>query len=127
LETEEEGVMYSKLVVAVATAAASLALVGSGVAEPQSSAVATTVVKVKAKDFLFVLSKKTVLHGRVKFVVSNPSPAVHDFAIAGKKTKMIKPGKSATLTVVLKKGRYPYKCTVDSHAKLGMKGFLKVK
>jgi uncharacterized cupredoxin-like copper-binding protein len=119
--------MYSKLVVVAAIAAASLALIGTGGAQRQSTAVATTVVKVKAKDFLFVLSKKTVLHGRVKFVVTNPSPAVHDFAIAGKKTPMIKPGKSATLTVVLKKRNYTYTCTVDSHAKLGMKGILRVK
>jgi uncharacterized cupredoxin-like copper-binding protein len=119
--------MYSKLIAAGAVAAAALALTASSIAQPRSTSVATTVVKVKAKDFLFVLSKKTVLHGRVKFVVTNPSPAVHDFAIAGKKTKLIKPGKATTLTVVLKKGKYPYKCTVDSHAKLGMKGILKVK
>ena len=119
--------MYSKLLALGVIGAAMLVLAGSSLARPESTSVASTVVKVKAKDFLFVLSKKTVLHGRVKFVVTNPSPAVHDFAIAGKKTKMIKPGKSATLTVVLKKRRYPYRCTVDSHAKLGMKGILKVK
>jgi plastocyanin len=27
---------------------------------------------------------------------------------------------------MLEKGSYPYKCTIDSHAKLGMKGVLRV-
>ena len=119
--------MYSKLLALGMIAAATLVLAGSSLARSDSTAVATTVVKVKAKDFLFVLSKKSVLHGKVKFVITNPSPAVHDFAIAGKKSKLVQPGKSTTLTVVFKKkGKYPYKCTVDSHAKLGMKGVLKV-
>jgi uncharacterized cupredoxin-like copper-binding protein len=124
--TKPGGLMYSKLLVVGALAAATLVVVGSSFARPDSTSVATTVVKVKAKDFVFVLSKKSVLHGKVKFVITNPSPAVHDFAIAGKKSKMVQPGKSTTLAVVLKKGKYPYKCTVDSHAKLGMKGVLKV-
>jgi uncharacterized cupredoxin-like copper-binding protein len=118
--------MYSKLLAVGMIAAATLVLAASSVAQPESTSVATTVVKVKTKDFLFVLSKKTVLHGQVKFVISNPSPAVHNFVIAGKKSKLIKPGKSTTLTVVLKKGKSPYRCSVDSHAKLGMKGILKV-
>ena len=36
------------------------------------------------------------------------------------------PGQTTTLTVTLKRGSYPYKCTLDSHAKLGMKGVLRV-
>ena len=39
---------------------------------------------------------------------------------------MIGPGKSTTLTVMLKKGTWAYSCTVDSHKELGMKGKLKV-
>ena len=30
------------------------------------------------------------------------------------------------MTVTLRKGKYPYRCTVDSHAELGMKGVLRV-
>ena len=116
--------MQLKLVTVGLVALASLALAGAGIARPDASS--ATTVRVKAKDFLFVLSRKTVPHGKVTFVITNPSPAVHDFAIAGKKSKMVKPGKATTLTVTLKKGSYPYKCTVDSHAKLGMKGVLKV-
>ena len=116
--------MYSKLLAGGMIAAAALMLAGSSGARPQSTAV-TTVVRVKA-DFVFVLSRKTVPHGRVEFVITNPSPVAHDLAIAGHKSKLVQPGKSRTLTVTLKRGHYPYRCTVDSHAKLGMKGVLVV-
>src|SRR4029453_3487598 len=107
-------------------AALSAALTVAGGAAAGSSAVATTSVRVTAKDFFFRLSTKTVPHGRVTFVIKNVSSAVHNFEIAGHKSKMIGPGKTTRLTVTLKRGRYPYKCTVDSHAQLGMKGVLRV-
>jgi uncharacterized cupredoxin-like copper-binding protein len=103
-----------------------LALTGGGVAAAHTAAAHTTTVKVTAKDFSFVVSPKTVHHGRVMFVIKNAGATAHDFAIAGHVSKMVKPGKTVTLTVTLKKGRIPYKCTVDSHAQLGMKGVLKV-
>ena len=65
-------------------------------------------------------------HGRVKFVIRNASPAQHDFAIAGHTSKTIGLDQTTTLIVTLKRGRYPYRCTVDSHAELGMKGVLRV-
>ena len=40
----------------------------------------------------------------------------HDFKIAGKKTPLLKHGKSYTLTVKLSKGKHPYTCTVKNHA-----------
>lgn len=104
----------------------SLALVGAGGASARTGAVHATTVQVAAKDFKFVLSKKTVSHGRITFVIKNVGAAAHDFAIAGHRSKSIAPGKTTRLTVTLKRGRYPYKCTVDSHAELGMKGVLKV-
>jgi uncharacterized cupredoxin-like copper-binding protein len=43
--------------------------------------------------------------------------------IAGKKTKNLNPGQSATLTVrFTKKGRFAYSCTIFGHASAGMKG-----
>jgi plastocyanin len=107
-------------------AALSLALVGAGGAAAGGSAVRTTTVHVTAKDFSFGLSTKTVRHGRVTFVIKNTSAALHDFAIAGHTSKTIGPGKTTRLTLTLKRGSYPYKCTVDSHAELGMKGVLRV-
>jgi uncharacterized cupredoxin-like copper-binding protein len=83
-------------------------------------------VTVKAKEFSFALSKTSVAHGKVTFSVKNVGKVAHDFSIAGHKTAMLSPGKSAKLVVTLKSGKYPYTCTVDSHAKLGMKGTLTV-
>jgi uncharacterized cupredoxin-like copper-binding protein len=90
-----------------------------------ASSTATT-VKVTAKEYKFVLSTKTARHGTVIFKVTNKGKFKHDFKIAGKKTTMLKPGKSATLTVTLAKGKtYTYICTVPGHAQLGMKGKFK--
>ena len=60
------------------------------------------------------------------FKVTNKGKLKHDFKIAGKKTMMLKPGKTASLTVTLAKGKtYTYICTVPGHAQLGMKGKFK--
>lgn len=100
---------------------------GAGVASAKPAATPTRTVKVTAKDFRFGLSTMTVEHGRVKFVISNTGASPHDFVIAKHASKTIEPGQRTTLTVALKPGRYQYRCTVDSHAELGMKGVLRVK
>ena len=101
-----------------------LAVVGTAGAR---STVSATTVHVTATDFAYKLTSKTVKPGRVTFVIKNASPALHDFAIGGHSSKTIGPGKTTRLTVMLKPGRYLYQCTVDSHAELGMKGFLRVR
>ena len=102
-----------------------LALVGAGTAVASPAAKKGTVVNVTAKDYSFVLSRKSVPHGPVTFAIENEGKAVHDFEIAGHTSKTIAPGKSTTLKVQLKAGRYPYKCTVDDHSMLGMRGVLR--
>ena len=98
-----------------------------GGAASASAAVQTPVllktVTVKASEFKFTLSSKSAKRGIVIFKVTNVGKVSHDFSINGRKTKMISPGKSDTLRVVfLKKGPYPYMCTVPGHAPAGMKG-----
>ena len=90
----------------------------------QNHATATS-ISVKATEFKFTLSKKSALHGKVTFKVTNKGHLKHDFKINGKKTSMISPGKSASLTVTLKKGSFKYTCTVPGHAAAGMKGTFK--
>jgi uncharacterized cupredoxin-like copper-binding protein len=111
-------------VAVLSTSVLALAVAGAAAAGPSAPQAAT--VKVTAKDFTFVLSPKTVAHGRVTFAIKNTGHASHDFVIAGHTSKTIAPGKSTRLTVTLKRGKYPYKCSVDSHASLGMKGVLRV-
>ena len=58
--------------------------------------------------------------------MTNRGKLSHDFKIAGKKTVLLKPGKSVTLNVTLKAGqvrvRFP-----TGHAAAGMKGILTAK
>jgi uncharacterized cupredoxin-like copper-binding protein len=90
-----------------------------------SSRATATTVKVTAKEYKFILSRKSAPHGKVIFKLVNKGKLKHDFKIVGKKTKQLGPNKSTTLTVTLKKGKHAYICTVDSHAKFGMKGVFK--
>jgi len=111
--------------------AATAALAWSLPAVAQTSSVKATTVKVtagKPSEFKFKLSTTSVKHGAVTFVVTNGGTLPHDFKIAGKKTPLLSPGKSAKLSVTFKKaGKYPYLCTVSGHAAAGMKGTLTVK
>ena len=89
---------------------------------------AASAVSVKASEFKYVLSKKSVGKGSVTFSIKNTGHVNHDLKINGKKSKLLKPGKSTTLTVKFTKaGKYKFQCTVPGHAAAGMKGTLTVK
>jgi len=92
---------------------------------PNSAARAAlvTTVNVTEKEYKITLSKKMAKRGVVIFKVKNVGGLQHGFQIKGRKTRLISPGKSATLRVTfLQKGHYPYRCFVTGHAALGMKG-----
>jgi uncharacterized cupredoxin-like copper-binding protein len=112
------------VVVAAAAAAAAFTAgtAGAGTSTAKAPALVAT-VKVTASEFKFVLSKKSAGRGLVIFKVTNVGKVSHDFSINGRTTKMLSHGQSDTLRVTfLRKGAYPYKCTVPGHAALGMKG-----
>jgi uncharacterized cupredoxin-like copper-binding protein len=90
-------------------------------------ALAGASVGVTGKEFKFALTTKTARHGKVTFKLTNKGRLKHDFKIAGKKTPIISPGKSASVTVSLKAGRYTYLCTVPGHAAAGMKGVFRAR
>ena len=104
----------------IAVVFAAFAVAGPVLAAPSHAQGAA--VKVTATEFHFALSTASAKAGSVTFTLVNKGHISHDFSIAGKKTAAIGPGKSAKLTVTLKKGKYPYKCTVPGHAAAGMKG-----
>jgi uncharacterized cupredoxin-like copper-binding protein len=113
------------LVVGVAAAVLTWALPASA----QQSARRVTTVTVtagKPTEFAFKLSQKKVPRGIVIFKVTNAGTIPHDFKISGRKTRLLQPGKSDTLRVVLTKGPKQYICTVTGHAAAGMKGTLVV-
>jgi uncharacterized cupredoxin-like copper-binding protein len=101
-------------------------LVAAAIAVPVTIALGATSDKVTGKEYKFTLSSKSVRHGKVTFRFTNKGKLAHDFKINGKKTKILQPGKSTTLTVTLRKGTYRYLCTIAGHADKGMKGKLRV-
>ena len=115
----------SALIVLVALVALAAAVSAFG-----KSAATTTVAVTAGKpsELKFTLSKKTILKGIGVFKVTNKGALGHNFKIAGKKTILLKAGKTATLKVTFTKaGKYAYLCTVPGHAAAGMKGVLVVK
>jgi uncharacterized cupredoxin-like copper-binding protein len=107
---------------AIAIVAAAFVVLTPFAGARTSHATATTIHVTATDNFKFTLSKKKAPHGKTIFKVTNKGRLRHDFAIAGKKTKMLAHNQTATLTVTLKKGKHPYKCTVPGHAAAGMKG-----
>lgn len=111
-----------------------IALAGFGVAAgaflPASHATVgaahakSVTIKVTAREFSYSLSRRSVPVGTtVTFKVTNKGKISHNFVIAGKKTKTLNPGQSATLTVKFaKKGQIKYLCSLPGHAAAGMKG-----
>jgi len=95
--------------------------------KPRPKVKLPTAVRVVARDFTYALSRAAVPVGRVRFTVVNRGGVAHDFAIAGRRTPLLGPGKSAVLTVAFARAaRVAYRCTVPGHAALGMKGTLTV-
>jgi uncharacterized cupredoxin-like copper-binding protein len=80
----------------------------------------------RVKTFKKVVTVKPVRHGLVRFVVKNVGKIGHNFVIAGHQTLVIKPGKTSSIDVPLKKGKYKYLCSIQGHAALGMRGTLTV-
>jgi uncharacterized cupredoxin-like copper-binding protein len=108
---------------AVALVAAVSAFGGSNAA----SATTVAVTAGKPSELRFTLSKKTIARGVTTFKVVNKGALKHDFKIAGKRTALLATGKTATLKVTLKAGKFAFLCTVPGHAAAGMKGTLTVK
>jgi uncharacterized cupredoxin-like copper-binding protein len=111
---------------AVGTSAAVLGPAAVNAAGPGAHA-ARTRVAVTAKEFKFTLRPTSARHGTVTFRIRNAGTLDHDFKIAGRKTPKIHRGKSATLTVRLRRGTYHYLCTLPGHAASGMKGTFRVR
>jgi plastocyanin len=115
------------LVVLAALGGLAGAFIPAGSATPAAphASKAKVTVKVTMSEWKFKLSKRTVPAGStVVFKVTNKGKIPHDFKIAGKKTKLLNPGKTQSITVKFgkKKGSFKYVCTVTGHARLGMQG-----
>lgn len=113
-------------------------VVAKGNKAPSGADAGTTpdlVVPVTAKDFAFSgLESFAPVQGRsVAFVLGNQGQALHDLQIVDPKgdamanLSEVQNGHTSMATVRFAvAGRYTYKCTIDGHADLGMKGTITV-
>ena len=101
---------------------------GSGAKGTPTAPSNGTTIQVSGGEFFFRLSAKSAASpGPVTFVFKNIGHVQHDFSITGKTTPLIQPGQTAKLVVTLKKGSFPYLCTVPGHAEAGMHGTFTVR
>ena len=111
-------------IAALVTAATSSSALGGST----ESAQAPQRIAVTASEYKFALKPNTARKGVVVFTVANRGTIGHDFRIRGKKTRAIGAGKRGTVRVSFTRaGRYPYLCTLPSHAPAGMRGVLIVR
>jgi glucose/arabinose dehydrogenase len=94
----------------------------AGAAAPGEQAAIT--VQVTVRDHSFTLSRRSAPVGSVvRFVVLNRGPSAHSFAIAGRKTRLLRRGQRQAITVTFRKaGRYRFVCAVAGHARRGLAG-----
>ena len=86
-----------------------------------ASASKGVVVKATETEYKIALSTTKVKAGTVTFDVKNAGHIPHNLTVqGGKATQNIAPGKSATLTVTLKKGTTTVFCAIPGHRQLGM-------
>jgi uncharacterized cupredoxin-like copper-binding protein len=87
-------------------------------------------VDVTLTDFKLTFSEQSLQPGEYTFVAKNEGKFDHALEIEGpgveKHTATLEPGKSAKLTVTLKKGSYEFYCPVDGHKDKGMRTEIEV-
>jgi uncharacterized cupredoxin-like copper-binding protein len=91
-------------------------------AKGAGEAAAGVTVKATEVEYKITLSTHKVKHGTITFALKNAGKIGHNLTIqqGGKHTPTIAGGKTAKLTVTLKKGVYTLYCSVPGHRQLGM-------
>jgi len=114
---------------AIAFAALTLAAPAGAQAGQHATAATTTTVQVRAGEFFFKLSSKSIAKPHtVIFMVHNVGHVSHDFRINAKTSAFVRPGKTVKLVVAFhRKGTFRYICSVPGHAAAGMNGIFTVR
>ncbi|HVX31365.1 MAG TPA: cupredoxin domain-containing protein [Nitrolancea sp.] len=124
-------------VVGTALAVVLVAAACGGSSNAKSSDGSSKTVKVSEKEWSITVAgteltkgngDASVSTGTVTFEITNDGNVAHELEISGngidQKTGTIDPGKSATLKVDLKPGKYEVWCPVPGHKDLGMDGHM---
>lgn len=106
-----------------------VAVVALGVAaEAAARPAAPATVRVTATEWTFSLSSASVPRGPVVFRITNAGQITHNFVIAGRRSRLVGPGRTVTLRVAFgRPGGKRFLCTLPSHAVAGMQGALTVR
>jgi uncharacterized cupredoxin-like copper-binding protein len=111
-----------------AGASPATAPVPSSMLRPAAANVLPTPVTVTMREFVLVLSRKTVPRGKVVFHLRNRGEIAHKFRIKGVTSARVAPGANLDFTVrFTAAGQYKYICPMPGHAKAGQRGTLTVK
>ena len=115
--------------IAVALLALALAS-GVSVAGAKSKRPQERTVKADANGLLkFDKTRLSAKPGKIELVMKNPrgSGLEHGIAIAGKKGKLVAPGRTSRVEVRLKRGTYTFYCPFPGHRAAGMRGKLVIR
>lgn len=118
------------LLVASLTLAAA-ACGGTAASAGPATPVPSGTIAVEAKEYAFAPSTITVPAGPVTFSVKNAGNQEHEFEVFRGEAVVdeiegIVPGLTKDLTITLEAGAYTFKCALNGHDQLGMKGTLTV-
>ena len=123
-----------RLAVLVGVMCVALALGGCGGASPSAAAptpVASGVLAIEAKEYVFTPAGASVPAGTVRLAISNNGTENHEFEVLAGETSLGKVtsfprGTTRDLTLALDPGTYTLICRLNGHDQLGMKGTLTV-
>jgi plastocyanin len=117
--------------VGVAVVTAGAVAVTGALATGVASGARTVHINAKSQGLKFNRKTVRLRHGKVTFLMKNPSSLPHAIAVEGhgidKDGRTVTKGGTSRVTVTLKKGRYAFYCPVDGHRAAGMRGTLVVR
>lgn len=118
----------SRLLLAVACTALPVAC-SSGSGLPAVDGPTAPKLELGATEMRYSPSRIAVAAGQVPVVLRNEGLVVHDLRIEDEPSLLVEaaPGKTATATWELSKGRYEIYCSLPGHRAAGMEGVLEVR
>lgn len=124
--------MLREWAAAALAAAAAAGMLGAAVQWTPPTRAAAAVVKIAAREFLYVPKSLSAPSGETRFVVTNEGAIEHNFVIESEsKSKVaeiaiLEPGQTLEVRAVLRPGTYTIYCSLPGHRDAGMEAALHV-